>query len=50
MDSLIVALVIFVIGQNFYILRRLARLESRLVRLQTEFANHIKYLHGVDEK
>ena len=39
MDSLTVALITVVIAQNFYLIRE-------VVKLKTEFKNHIKYLHG----
>jgi len=38
LDSLTVALISIVIAQNFYLIRE-------VVKLKTEFKNHIKYLH-----
>jgi len=38
MDGLTVSLIIFVIAQNFYLIRE-------VVKLKAEFKNHLRYLH-----
>ena len=48
MDAVTSILLGAILSQGFVLIWRVTRIESRITRLEVEFKNHLKYLHGVE--